>query len=204
MSQATLKYKLEIYTQLEEHIDAIQHYDVIQCLLRRLSITLLMGTFAAIGFLLSINPEILPFNSITISICICLFSLMMNTIISSIDLIFIERLLMSAFIDALRLEKENSWLFPVHSRMINSSREHHGSLSKKVQFYVGYSKDLLALLFVCIAFLLGMNNWIWVVFLVSPIAITSILIYGKLFKIMAGRSENRLYKNFVSVLGEKD
>ncbi len=204
MSKLTSEYRLGVYAQLEEHINGIQHYDVLQCFLRKISITLLMGTFGAIGFLLSINPQILPFSSIAISIFICLFSLLMNIIISAIDLIFIERLLMSTFIDALRLEKENPWLFSIHSRMINSSREHHGSISKKVQFYVGYSKDLLFLLFVCIAFLLGISNWTWIGFLVIPIAILSVLVYGKLFNIMAERSEQRLYKNFESELGELD
>lgn len=201
MSLMTSEDRLGVYAQLEEHIDGIQHFDVLQCSLRKISITLLMGTFAAIGFLLSINPQILPFRSIAISIFICLFSLLMNIIISAIDLIYIERLLMSSFIDALRLEKENPWLFPIHSRMINSSREHHGSLSKKVQFYVGYSKDLLFLMFGCIAILLGLENWMWIAFLVVPIAVLSILLYGKVFKIMAKRSEQRLYKNFENELG---
>ncbi|MBS0620990.1 MAG: hypothetical protein JSS61_05990 [Verrucomicrobia bacterium] len=163
-----------------------------------------MGTFAAIGFLLSLDPKILPFSAMLISIFICLFSLLMNLIISSIDLIFIERLLMSAFIDALRLEKENPWLFPIHSRMINSSREHHGSLLKKVQFYSGYNKDLLFLLFVCVAFLLGAEKWEWIAFVISPISIVSILLYGKIFEIMAERSEQRLYKNFENELGDHD
>jgi len=205
MSQKiTAEDRLGIYAQLEEHIDGIQHFDILQCFLRKISITLLMGTFAAIGFLLSINPQILPFSSIAISIFICLFSLLMNIIMSAIDLIFIERLLMSTFIDALRLEKENPWLFPIHSRMINSSREHHGSLSKKMQFYIGYSKDILFLMFVCIAFLLGLSYWMWIVFLVVPVAILSILLYGKVFKMMAERSEQRLYKNFENELGESD
>ena len=204
MSQKTSEYRLGVYAQLEEHIDGIQHYDVLQCFLRKMSITLLMGTFAAIGFLLSINPQILPFSSIAISIFICLFSLLMNIIVSAIDLIFIERLLMSTFTDALRLEKENPWLFPIHSRMINSSRERHGSISKKVQFYIGYSRDLLFLMFVCVAFLLGIDNWKWIIFLVAPVAGLSIFIYGKLLKIMAEKSERRLYRNIENELGELD
>lgn len=203
MNKITSEERLEAYAQLEEHIDGIQHYDVLQCYLRKLSITMLMGTFGAIGFLLSLSPEILPFSSSAISIFICMFSLLMNIIISSIDLIFIERLLMSTFIDALRLEKENPWLFPIHSRMINTSREHHGSLSKKVQFYVGYSKDLLLLMFVCIAFLLGKDNWIWIALIIVPTAILSIFLYGNFFKRMAERSEQRLYKNFEDELGDK-
>ena len=204
MSRITSEYRLGIYAQLEEHIEGIQHFDTLQCVLRKMSITLLMGTFAAIGFLLSINPPILPFSSIAISIFICLFSFLMNTIISAIDLIFMERLLMSTFIDALRLEKENPWLFPIHSHMVNSSREHHGCLSKKLQFYIGYSKDLLFLLFVCVSFLLGIDNWRWIVFLLIPITIIFIWGYGKLLKTWAARSESRLYKKFENELGELD
>lgn len=200
MNQVTSEHRLGVYAQLEEHIEGIQHFDVLQCVLRKMSITLLMGTFAAIGFLLSINPPILPFSSIAISIFICLFSFLMNTIISAIDLIFIERLLMSTFIDALRLEKENPWLFPIHSHMLNSSRKHHGCLSKKLQFYIGYSKDLLFLLFVCVSFLLGIENWKWVIFILIPITILFISGYGKLLKILAIRSEERLYKNFATEL----
>ncbi|MGL5263685.1 MAG: hypothetical protein ACRDAI_03790 [Candidatus Rhabdochlamydia sp.] len=196
MNPVTSEHRLGVYAQLEEHIEGIQHFDVLQCVLRKMSITLLMGTFAAIGFLLSINPPILPFSSIAISIFICLFSFLMNAIISAIDLIFIERLLMSTFIDALRLEKENPWLFPIHSHMLNSSRQYHGCLSKKLQFYIGYSKDLLFLLFVCISFLLGIDNWKWVVFVLIPITILFISGYGKLLKTLATRSEKRLYKNF--------
>ncbi|QZA59158.1 hypothetical protein [Candidatus Rhabdochlamydia porcellionis] len=204
MHRITSEYRLEVYAQLEEHIEGIQHFDVLQCILRKMSITLLMGTFAAIGFLLSINPPILPFSSIAISIFICVFSFLMNTIISAIDLIFIERLLMSAFIDALRLEKENPWFFPIHFHMINSSREHHGRLQKKLQFYIGYSKDLLFLLFVCISFLLGVDNWRWIMFLLTPITILCIWGYGKLLKTLAVKSEKRLYRNFEKELGKLD
>lgn len=202
MNRVTAAYKLEIYAQLEDHIEGIQHFDVLQCVLRKMSITLLIGTFAAIGFLLSLNPPILPFSSIAISIFICLFSFLMNTIILAIDLIFIEKLLMGTFIDALRLEKENPWLFPIHSHMLNASKESHGCLSKKVQFYIGYSKDLLFLLFVCVSFLLGVDNWRWIVFLVLPVTILCISGYGKLLKALAGRSETRLQKIFKNELGE--
>lgn len=196
------EYRLEVYAQIEEQIEGIQHYDILQCLFRKISITLLMGTFGAIGFLLSINPETLPLSSIFISIFICLFSLLMNIIISSIDLIFIERLLMSTFIDALRLEKENSWLFPIHSRMINSAKEHHGSISKKVKFYVGYGKDLLVLLFACIALLMGAENWMWIILILIPLGIISVTGYGKALHIISKRSEQRLYKNFEDELGD--
>lgn len=196
MHRITSEYRLEVYAQLEEQIEGIQHFDVLQCILRKMSITLLMGTFAAIGFLLSINPPMLPFSSIAISIFICIFSFLMNTIISAIDLIFIERLLMSIFIDALRLEKENPWLFPMHFHMLNTSKEHHGCLSKKLQFYVGYSKDLLFLLFVCISFLIGIDNWRWIAFALIPITILCIWGYGQLLKTLARKSENRLYKKF--------
>lgn len=196
MHRITSEYRLEVYAQLEELIEGIQHFDILQCVLRKISITLLMGTFAAIGFLLSINPPILPFSSIAISIFICLFSFLMNTIISVIDLIFMERLLMGSFIDALRLETENPWLFPIHSHMINSCKKHHGCLSKKVQFYIGYSKDLLLLLFVCISFLIGIDNWRWIVFFLIPITILCIWTYGNLLTVLAEKSERKLYKNF--------
>lgn len=193
MHQINSEHRLGVYAQLEEHIEGIQHFDVLQCVLRKMSITLLMGTFAAIGFLLSIKPPILPFSSIAISIFICVFSFLMNTIISALDLMFIERLLMSTFIDALHLEKENPWLFPIHLHMINASREHHGRLSKKLQFYIGYSKDLLFLLFVCVTFLLGIENWRWVVFLLIPITILCIWGYGRLLQTLATKSEKRWY-----------
>ncbi|PWU13752.1 MAG: hypothetical protein C5B45_05615 [Chlamydiae bacterium] len=109
---------------------------------------------------------------------------------------------MSTFIDALRLEKENLWLFPIHFHMVNSSRKHHGRLSKKLQFYIGYSKDLLFLLFVCVSFLLGINNWKWIVFFLIPITILCIWGYGRLLKTLAAKSERRLYKNFEKELGK--
>lgn len=188
--------RLEVFEQIEEHIDAIQHYDILQCYLRKISITLLMSTFAAIGFLLSIKSTALPFSSFTMCIFICLFSILMIFIISIMDLVFIDRLLMSAFYDALRVETENPWLFPIHLRMFNASQEHHGSLSKKVQFYEGYTKDLLFLLLVCVAFLMGYENWKWIIFLLVPIGMIILLFSGKLFNTIAKRSEQRLYKNF--------
>ena len=201
MGRITSEDRLEVYAQLEEQVEGIQHYDELQFLLRKISLTLLMGTFAGIGFLLSINPQILPFQPITISIFICLFSLLMNLIVSSIDLIFIEKLLMSTFIDALRLERENSWLFPIHSHMMNSAKEHHGSLSKKVQFYIGYSKDLLFLLFISTAFLFGIENWKLILFVVVPITLLCMSGYEKLLKMAAKRAERDLYKNFETELG---
>jgi len=204
MNRITTEQKLQVYAQLEEQIGGIQHYDELQFLLRKINLTLLMGTFAGIGFLLSINPEILPFRPIIISIFICTFSLLMNLIISAIDLIFIERLLMSTFIDALRLEKENPWLFPIHSHMLNSAKEPHGSLSKKVQFYIGYSKDLLFLMFISITFLFGIDKWKLILFVAVPITIFCMSGYAKLIKIAAKKTERRLYRNFEAELGVRE
>lgn len=200
MDRVAAEHRLAVYAQLEEQIEGIQHYDELQFIIRKIALMLLMGTFAGIGFLLSLNPQTLPFGPIALSTLICLFSILINLILAAIDLLFIERLLMSTFIDALRLEKENPWLFPIHSHMMNSAKEHHGSLSKKVKFYSGYSKDLLLLLFISICFSLGLTNWKLIVFLITPIIVVFITLYGKLLKIAAERSEARLYSIFQTEL----
>lgn len=198
----TSEERLEVYALLEEQIDAIQHFDELQFIIRKISLTLLMGTFAGIGFLLSIKADQLPFTPITISIFICLFSIIMNFILASIDLIFVERLLTSTFIDALRLEKENPWLFPIHIHMMNSAKEHHGSILKKVQFYIGYNKDLLFLLFVSIFFTLGIENWKLILFLIVPSIIVFMAGYGKILKSASERSQKHLYSIFKTEVGD--
>lgn len=202
MGRATSVHRLGVFAELEEHIEAIQHYDGIQLLLRAINIALLMGTFGAIGFLFTVNPQALPFSQIAISIFICSFAFLMNIIILSLDLALVERLIISVFIDALRLEKENPWLFPIHSRMMNTSKERHGSLAKKIKFYIGYSRDLLLLLLACIFFLVWVDNWILIILVFMPLAIFFVYGYGRLLKSIAIKSEQRLYKNLASELGE--
>jgi hypothetical protein len=201
MNNGSSEHRLIVYAILEEQIEGIQHYDKLQFIWRKISLTNLMSAFAGIGFLLTINPQQLPFSSLTISIVICLSALFINLIISSIDLIFIERLLISTFTDALRLEKENSWLFPIHSHMMNSAREYHGSISKKIQFYIGCGKDLLYLLFVIIAFLNGLSKWHFTLF-VALIIMFCIWGYGNLLRYAARQSEKKLYKIFKNELGD--
>lgn len=198
MSQATSADKLAVFAELEDHIEVIQHYDGIQFFFRLINISILMGTFGTIGFLFTIDSRALPFSPIGIAIAICFFALLINMILSFLDLVLIERLIVSVFVDAVRLEKENPWLFPMHSRM-NSIYE---SLSKKIKFYIGYSKDLLFLLLVCIFFLVWIDNWFWVVFVFMPVAVLSIYGYGKLLKSIAIRSEERLHQNLYDEIQE--
>lgn len=130
------KNNLLAYGVYTKHIEAIKHYDGIQTKFRSLTSTLLLGIFAATGFLFTFQDQILPVHIIAVVACLCLLGIGAVTIFCLLDLVFQERLIIANFIEALKLEEKYKWLEPIHHNMIHKG-VHFSSPSKKVIFYIG-------------------------------------------------------------------
>ena len=193
--------RLDVYADLEAYITAIQFYDKKQFFLRNLTLTFLMGTFAIVGFLLSLSPKILPYHPLIIVFFICLGSVFISFSIAIFDLIFVERMLMSAFVGALSLEQTHSWVFPIHFHMLNSVKEHHASLTKKVKFYFIYAIDLLLLMGIAFIYMIGFQHLDFLL-VVLFLVLLCVVFYSKLLKALARRSEKFLYRMFSKEFNE--
>ncbi len=136
-----------IYSQL---IEDIKQYDNVQTTYRVFTSTLLLGTLAAIGFLFSLQPSLIPLNVIVWVIGLSVTTLAIITSFASLDLIFQERLMIANVIEVLHLEAKYSMLPKIHHNMLNM-RSHPASPNKKVLFYSGCG--------ICLIFIIGFSVW---------------------------------------------
>lgn len=136
------KKKLIVYGMYSNFIKEVKHFDKMQIYFRILTSTVLLGSFAAIGFIFSIAKLVVPFER---SFSACLVSLIGITAIFTlwyVDLKFYEKLLVSNFAEAFRLEKEYAWLPKVHHNMLFASnkKDHPTNIAN---FYIGGISTLL-------------------------------------------------------------
>ncbi len=117
------------------------HYDSVQTFYRIMTSTVMLATFAAIGFCLSTKDPAVFFGRLLVVMYLCLISITAITILWRLDLIFTERLFLGNFFNAVLLEKENPWLPKVHLNMIKGT-SHHGAPARKVWFYIGSAVSL--------------------------------------------------------------
>ena len=135
------KKKLITYGMYCNFIKEIKHFDNLQTYFRILSSTILLGSIAALGFLFSIENFQITLQRIFSSFIILLIGISTLFSLWHIDLKFYERLLVSNFAEAFRLENENDWLPKVHHNMLfGVSKKDHPS---NVAYY--YSGCILTL-----------------------------------------------------------
>ncbi|MBS0605287.1 MAG: hypothetical protein JSS60_09690 [Verrucomicrobia bacterium] len=163
--------RLLAYGLYTSSIDAIKHFEILQTSYRIMASRLLLATFAAIGFILSIEIKTLPFDRLIAVILICAISSGAITTIWHLDLAFMERLSTSVFVECLKMEEKHPWLTQVHHNMLVDG-SHASCPSKKVLFYEG--SLLLVLLAMGIAatmYAKSLGTLIWI-----PVLIGSLLV----------------------------
>ena len=176
--------RLVIYGTYTNIIQSIKHFERLQTHYRIISSTMLLATFAAIGFILSSQVKLLP---IDISIAIFFIGLLSLTALTSLwylDLFLKERLLISHFVEAIKLEKKTDWLPKVHINILKN-QNHKEAPSKKIVFYLGSGTTLILIMGISSLFFIG-NRFFLEPFIISLLTLFSIIIYGSLLKKKTG------------------
>jgi hypothetical protein len=136
---------LVIYGVYARLIDDIKHYDTVQATYRTMTSSLLLASFAAIGFLYSLKPHTLPMNLAFWIICIGIISLAATTTMAVLDLIYQERLMIANVIEALKLESQYHWLPKIHHQLL-TLKTHPASPNRKSLFYIGCGASLILIM----------------------------------------------------------
>lgn len=172
LKQISAEEKLIIYGMYTEYIKNIKHFDLLQTYYRLLSSTILLASFLAIGFLFSSQAKSIPIDR-TLSVLLITFissSLMIS--LWHLDLIFFERLMVSNFAEAFRLELNNEWLPKVHSN-ISVFNKFHDSPTNVAIYYIGSISSLFLTTGLIIAYSLAQYG-VWVICIVILITILCI------------------------------
>lgn len=130
------KKRLITYGMYCNFIKEVKHFDNMQTHFRILASTILLGSFAAIGFLFSIENLKIPFERPYAAVIVSLIGISSLLTLWHVDLKFYERLLVSNFAEAYRLEKENNWLPKVHHNMLfdTHKKDHPSNIA---YYYIG-------------------------------------------------------------------
>jgi len=148
------KKRILSYAVYIDAISSIKHFDSIQTILRMATSTILLFCFGILGFIFSSSGiDISETNRLEIGILTSITGLVVITVLCFVDLIFQERLLVSGFLTAHDIEKENEWIPDTHGEMFQEG-SHHGEPAKKVWFYAGCGSSLICSCALCIVALL--------------------------------------------------
>ncbi len=136
MTEEDKDNKLLIYGMYSNFIKEIMHFDNMQTYFRILTSTVLLGSFAAIGFIFSVAKLTIPFERSFAASVIAVIGVTTLCTLWFVDLRFYERLLVSNFAEAYRLEKENQWLPKVHHNMLYAvhKKDHPTNIAN---YYIG-------------------------------------------------------------------
>lgn len=149
------KNRLIQYGLYIKAIEGVKHFDTVQTSYRIFTSTLLLAIFAVIGFLFSSTSLNLSENyRLVMASVVGFLGLVPITVVCFLDLVFQERLLMSNFITAEKIELKNKWIPSVHSKMF-SNGTHHGEPLRKVWFYIGCGWSLIWIIMLCLAALVS-------------------------------------------------
>lgn len=131
-----------IFQMYSNFIQSIKHFDIMQTFYRLMASTFLLGSFGAIGFLFSTQNKNLSYENIFPVILICCIGMASILSLWHLDLIFCERLLISNFAEAIKLEEKNDWLPKVHHNMLYGIHS-QDKPSNVLYFYIGSGSSLL-------------------------------------------------------------
>ena len=164
----------QIFEDYSGLISGIFHYQNQQIEIKIIGLKIILGTFAIIGLLFFANINLSNIWLIIFCSIIPFFSLIFITGCFFQDLIYKEKLKLSFFLEAQKLEKENKWLFDFHNCLLveeNSNFLH--SIPKQIVFYLGNGGVLIVISMFLFCFLIKEINMI----LISIIIGASFLFY---------------------------
>ncbi len=142
-----------VYLAYSNCIQAITHFDNIQTTFRVMTSTILLATFAGIGFIFSGESKQLPIDAFIAVVLVCAIGLSAICALWHLDVVFYERLLISFFTEAYDLEERFAWLPKIHHKMLieSSNKEKPRNL---VFFYIGCGTTLIATAGLMVVYLL--------------------------------------------------
>ncbi|NGX56752.1 MAG: hypothetical protein K1060chlam5_00998 [Candidatus Anoxychlamydiales bacterium] len=114
-------------------IKEIKHFDIMQTFFRLISSTILLSSIAAIGFIYSFKTFSFPFQRTAATLMISIIGISTLITIWFVDLKFYEKILVSNFAEAFRMEKDFDFLPKVHHNMLFSV--HKKDHPSNVAFY---------------------------------------------------------------------
>jgi hypothetical protein len=128
----------KIFTELSE---AERHFNALQSQYRTLASTWLLGTFAAMGFVMS-EKLMVSFPREVIVGAFAIAGTIGIYLLWTLDIMVYHRLLDVCFTEGLKIEKKYDWLPPVRTNMM---KVHHnkGILSRVVWFYLACNAILI-------------------------------------------------------------
>ena len=188
MSREENKKKLITYGMYCNFIKEVQHFDNLQTHFRLLSSTILLGSIAAIGFLFSLETLTIPLGKSFVALLVSFIGITSLLTLWYVDLKLYERLLVSNFAEAYRLEKENDWLPKVHHNMLFAShkKDHPSNLA---YYYIGCVETLILTIGLTITYDLYIvhKHTIWAV-----IALAFTFVLGIIFYLIIKRKTQKI------------
>jgi len=180
-----------VYSRL---IEDIKHYETVQATYRAMTSSLLLATYAAIGFMYSIKPSSLPLNAPTWACFIGGISLAIIFTMAILDLFFQERLMIANAIEVLKFEAKYAWLPKIQHRLLTLT-SHPSSPKKKAWFYIGCGDSLI--LVIGLAILYHNNFTLNVLNIVIAVCVLFFLwLYGYLLRRISKSFEDLIRKHF--------
>ena len=142
-----------VYDEYSQLLSGIFHYQDHQIEIKISCIKILLGTFATIGLIAFANIDLSNLWFLVICTILPLLSLFFITINFFQDLVYKERLKLGFFKEAVKLEKENTWLPEFHKSLLGEANVHVLSVKKQISFYISCGA-ILFLISTFFAFLL--------------------------------------------------
>jgi len=167
-----------------------------QTFYRLMASTFLLGSFGAFGFLFSTQNKNLSYENIFPVLLICFAGMASIISLWHLDLIFCERLLISNFAEAFKLEQKYEWLPKVHHNMLDGIHS-QDKPSNVTYFYIGSGSSLLLTTGIILVCSMPYHE-IWTRAAVFSITLISIFILNKYIKQKTKKTKdllNRIEKN---------
>jgi hypothetical protein len=119
-----------------------RHFNTIEATYKGLASSWLFASFTAIGFVLSREQLPLHLNPELLGCAIAVLGIVGITLLWIIDVLVYHQLLDSWFKQGILLEKQNPWMIPVRTNMLQSTKG-KGVLPRVVWFYIAADLSLI-------------------------------------------------------------
>ncbi len=158
MNQKT-KNRVLIYGVYSKLLNGGRYHGAFQTKYRILASSWLLATFVAIGFLLS-KDNLLPFSHLIAVTIICVIGILGLYLLWYEDTFVQELLLDINVVEALELEKRNSWIPQLHHRFLHLYKNTNARFVK-VLFFIGCKSILFFIMACSLAIYLYQLSYLW-------------------------------------------
>ncbi|OGN65556.1 MAG: hypothetical protein A2888_01850 [Chlamydiae bacterium RIFCSPLOWO2_01_FULL_28_7] len=142
-----------VYNEYTQNIKGVVNYQEQQIEIKIITLKIVLGTFAIIGLLALSNINLTNFWIFINSAIIPFLALLAITVNFFNDFVFRERLKLSFFNEALKLEKDFEWLPEFHISLIGKKSKSTQKVIKQITFYLLCSCILFIIVISALIFL---------------------------------------------------